>query len=45
MFRFTTPGRLKAAGIVGMDKRNVHYIAQNNPRRLYPRVDDKLLTK
>lgn len=28
-----------------MNKRNVYYIAQNNPRRLYPRVDDKLLTK
>lgn len=45
MFRLTTPAKLKKAGIVGMNKRNVYYIAHNNPRRLYPRVDDKLLTK
>jgi len=45
MFRLTTPGKLKKAGIVGMNKRNAFYIAHNNPRRLYPRVDDKLLTK
>jgi len=45
MFKFTTPQKLKQAGVVGMNKRNVYYIAQNNPRRLYPRVDDKLLTK
>jgi alpha-L-glutamate ligase-like protein len=45
MIRLTTPGKLKKAGIVGMNKRNVYYIAHNNPRRLYPRVDDKLLTK
>lgn len=42
---FTTPSRLKAAGIVGMNKRNVDYIGRNNPRFLYPRVDDKLQTK
>lgn len=45
MIRLTTPGKLKKAGIVGMNKRNVYYIAHNNPRRFYPRVDDKLLTK
>ncbi len=28
-----------------MNRRNVAYIAQNNPRRFYPRVDDKLITK
>ena len=32
-------------GIVGMNKRNVIYIAQNNRRHLYPLVDDKLQTK
>ena len=42
---FTTPSRLKAAGIVGMNKRNVDYIGRNNPRHLYPLVDDKLQTK
>lgn len=45
MFRFTTPAKLKKAGVVGMNRRNVVLIAQNNPRRLYPRVDDKLKTK
>ncbi|MEA3548584.1 MAG: alpha-L-glutamate ligase-like protein [Thermodesulfobacteriota bacterium] len=42
---FTTPGKLKKAGIVGMNRRNVVLIAENNPRHLYPRVDDKLQTK
>jgi alpha-L-glutamate ligase-like protein len=45
MFGLTTPSQLKAAGVVGMNRRNVNLIAQNNPRRLYPRVDNKLLTK
>ena len=45
MFRLTTPGRLRRAGISGMNRRNVAYIGQNNPRHLYPRVDDKLITK
>ena len=45
MYRLTTPGKLKQAGIVGMNKRNVELIAKNNPRHLYPRVDNKLLTK
>jgi alpha-L-glutamate ligase-like protein len=45
MLGLTTPSRLKAAGVVGMNRRNVNLIAQNNPRRLYPRVDNKLLTK
>lgn len=42
---FTSPSKLKKAGIVGMNRRNVVMIAQNNPRRLYPLVDDKLRTK
>ncbi len=45
MLRLVSPAKLKRAGIVGMNMRNVAYIAQNNPRHLYPRVDDKLLTK
>jgi alpha-L-glutamate ligase-like protein len=36
---------LNQAGVVGMNRRNVVLIAQNNPRRLYPLVDDKLKTK
>lgn len=43
--RFITPARLKELGIVGMNMRNVRLIAENNPRRLYPLVDDKLKTK
>lgn len=42
---FTTPGKLREAGVVGMNHRNVVCIARNNPRHLYPRVDNKLLTK
>ncbi len=45
MFGLTTPSRLKAAGVVGMNRRNVELIAKNNPRKFFPRVDDKLLTK
>ena len=45
MFKFTTPSKLHKAGVVGMNRRNVELIAQNNPRRLYPLVDDKLKTK
>jgi len=41
----TTPGRLHKRKIIGMNKRNVIYIGQNNKRQFYPRVDDKLKTK
>jgi alpha-L-glutamate ligase-like protein len=37
--------RLREAGVLGMNARNSEVIARWNPRRLYPRVDDKLLTK
>ncbi len=40
-----TARRLRAAGILGMNRRNVHYIGRYNDRRLYPLVDDKLRTK
>lgn len=33
------------AGILGMNARNVDYILEYNPRKFYPLVDDKLLTK
>lgn len=36
---------LREAGIVGMNERNGRYISIYNPRRLYPLVDDKLITK
>ena len=41
----TTPARLRRRNIIGMNKRNVIYIGQNNKRKYYPRVDDKLKTK
>lgn len=37
--------KLRQSGILGMNRRNVFYIAGHNPRSLYPRVDDKLQTK
>ncbi|MBK1791413.1 alpha-L-glutamate ligase-like protein [Persicirhabdus sediminis] len=45
MFRLTTPSKLRKRGIIGMNHRNVVCIAQNNPRKLYPMVDNKLITK
>lgn len=42
---WTTPKRLKAKGIIGMNRRNIRYIGRYNDRRLYPLVDDKLQTK
>lgn len=39
------PDELRESGILGINDRNVSYILEKNPRRLYPRVDDKLLTK
>ncbi len=37
--------RLKEKGILGINMRNAEYIFKYNPRRLFPLVDDKLLTK
>ncbi|MBN2643663.1 MAG: alpha-L-glutamate ligase-like protein [Victivallales bacterium] len=45
LFEFTSPAKLKKAGVLGMNKRNFSYIMPSNPRRLYPLVDDKLATK
>lgn len=36
---------LRDAGVIGMNRRNADYILRWNPRSLYPRVDDKVLTK
>lgn len=41
----TTPARLREAGILSMNSRNLNYISRYNPRRLLPLVDDKLTTK
>ena len=40
-----SPAGLKALGILGMNRRNIQFIAGCNPRRLYPLVDNKLKTK
>jgi alpha-L-glutamate ligase-like protein len=37
--------QLAQAGVLGLNRRNANYIMRLNPRRLYPRVDDKLITK
>lgn len=42
---FGTAQRLSAAGILGINRRNSHYITVYNPRHRYPLVDDKLKTK
>lgn len=44
-FDWATPRQLREAGILGMNRRNHAYILRHNPRRFYPRVDDKLQTK
>lgn len=36
---------LARAGVLGINERNAAYIMPLNPRRLYPRVDDKVRTK
>jgi alpha-L-glutamate ligase-like protein len=36
---------LATAGVLGLNQRNTDFIMRLNPRRLYPRVDDKLITK
>jgi alpha-L-glutamate ligase-like protein len=33
------------AGVIGINRRNADYVARFNERRLYPLVDDKLITK
>ncbi len=37
--------KLEDAGVLGLNKRNAELIMRLNPRHLYPRVDDKALTK
>ncbi len=39
------PGRLRDAGVVGINRRNAEFILRYNSRRLYPLVDDKLRSK
>ncbi len=42
---FSHPSALRNKGIIGMNARNVSYIARYNKRSLYPLVDDKFETK
>lgn len=42
---FASPARLRSLGVVGLNRRNGDYISICNPRRFYPRVDNKLITK
>lgn len=42
---FTSPARLRAQGVLGMNERNINCISRHNPRSLFPLVDDKLKTK
>jgi alpha-L-glutamate ligase-like protein len=37
--------KLREAGVLGLNERNSDFIMRLNPRRLYPSVDDKALTK
>jgi alpha-L-glutamate ligase-like protein len=42
---FEVARKLREAGVLGLNERNSEYIMRLNPRGLYPRVDDKVLTK
>jgi len=37
--------KLRENGVLGLNERNADFIMRLNPRRFYPRVDDKALTK
>jgi len=39
------PRELHQRGVLGINQRNLGYIIERNPRKYYPRVDDKLMTK
>ena len=42
---FGAAKKLRAAGVLGLNERDADFIMRLNPRRLYPRVDDKSITK
>ena len=37
--------RLRDRGVLGINERNIRFTLGENPRRLYPLVDNKLKTK
>ena len=45
MSSWISPFKLRHKGILGMNRRNVAYIARYNEREKYPLVDNKLTTK
>jgi len=42
---FAWPVELRHSGVLGINERNLAFIQESNPRALYPRVDDKTITK
>jgi len=42
---FAAARKLRNHGVLGLNERNAEFIMRCNPRRFYPRVDDKVLTK
>ena len=42
---FGVARRLRQIGMMGIGQRNADYVLIHNPRKFYPRVDDKLITK
>ena len=42
---FSVARQLRKNGVLGLNERNADFIMRLNPRRCYPRVDDKALTK
>ena len=42
---FVWPHELRETGILGINHRNLAFIQESNPRELYPRVDNKTITK
>jgi alpha-L-glutamate ligase-like protein len=45
MHWFRTCSLLKSNGVMGINLRNAEYTLPHNPRKCYPLVDDKILTK
>ena len=42
---FRVANRLRNIGVLGLNERNADFIQRLNPRSLFPRVDDKTITK
>jgi alpha-L-glutamate ligase-like protein len=42
---FVWPAELEESGVLGINQRNLAFIQESNARKLYPRVDNKIITK